>query len=145
MTALAVTDYDRALQAEPQLQVLERMVATLCATAPTGEPFCVGCIWECVLKPLVTPLVGWDRGYPPEQSRDPDPAAPSFVIVSVTEALQGLDERPKAKTATEEWMRGTGAWDAVTNRWLAQLDAADPALGHGIPGPRTSTPVEAAS
>lgn len=127
--------YARALDAEPQLAAIEALVNVLCATAPTDQPFCCGCIWETILKPLVTPLVGWDRGYPPEQAEDPDPGKRSWQPIDLTTTFAALDNRPKPATATEAWLRSQDAYNAVTDRWLTQLDAADPGQGHGLPKP----------
>ena len=127
--------YRRALAAEPGLKRLDHMVRLLAATAPKRKPFCCGCIWERILKPLASPLVGWTRGYPQEQASDPDAdGTTGFEFVSMAEVLERMDERPAPSTDTEAWLRSTEAWDAVTDTWLELLDDADPGLGHGFPG-----------
>jgi hypothetical protein len=65
--------YERALAAEPQLRAIEAMVDALVALAPNDQPYCTACIWETILKPLVSPWVGWERGDVPEQAKDEPP------------------------------------------------------------------------
>jgi hypothetical protein len=132
ITTETTSAFDRALAAEPQLQTIDNMVRALVALAPKGEPFCTGCIWEMILKPLVLPWVGDCRGDLPDQAKDPDPEAP-FKFFTLAELWAQADRRPKPETETERWMRTSEAYDAVTDRWLAQLDNVDPALGHGYP------------
>lgn len=101
-----MTPYRRTLIAEPRLRTIEVMVESFVQLAPTGESgkaMCVGCIWESILKPLITPLVGWGRALPRKIDRE-----------------------------AESWLSGAAAWDAVTERWLDQLSAVDPKNGHGI-------------
>jgi hypothetical protein len=43
-----------------------------------------------------------------------------------------MPPRVEAKTEAEKWLRTSEAFDVVTDRWLAQLDRVDPALGHGF-------------
>lgn len=133
MRAWSAKAYVRAVDAEPQLEAIEALVDLLCAIAPTDRPFCCGCIWETILKPLVSPLVGWERGYPPGQAADPDPDKRSWQPIDLSAAIAALDSRPKPATATEAWLRTEDAYNAVTHRWLTQLDHAGTGRGHGHP------------
>lgn len=132
------TIYRRALEAEPDLQALEAAVYVIAQTARPDEPFCPGCLWEEILKPLVTPIVGWERGAPRQQARD---AAPPGVFEAPTALnLSDLEtpDIPAPTSDTEKWLRTSEPFDAVTDKWLADLDAAGTAVraapGHGIPG-----------
>lgn len=125
--------YEKALAAEPHLRAVDRMVRAFVALAPTRRsrtPMCAGCIWEQVLKPLAQPWVGWDRGDPADQA--PETPRRTWRAISLDEFLDKPDRRPHAETTTETWLRSQEAWDAVTDKWLAMLHAADPANGDGI-------------
>lgn len=127
--------YEKALQAEPQLQVLARMVAAFVALAPSRRskrPMCAGCIWESILKPLVRPWVGWERGYAPK----PAMAQPRAAVVLDLRSWLGQQSprsRPHPDNEVEAWLRSSEAFDVVTDRWLNDLRRADPGHGHGIP------------
>jgi hypothetical protein len=126
--------YDKALAAERQLQPIARMVEAFAALAPaprSRKSMCAGCIWDLILKPLVRPILGWDRGYPPEQA----PAEPrdSWQPMDLEALLAEDDEaRPEPDNEIERWLRSSEAWEVVTDRWLKTLDHADPGNGHGI-------------
>jgi hypothetical protein len=90
---------------------------------------CYGCVWESIVKPLVLPLVGWERGYPPRAARDPDPDR-SLKVISGADLLADYEQRQKtrvpATTDTERWLRTPEAHDAVTDTLLERLERADP-------------------
>lgn len=120
---------DAALAAEPRLQAIERLVDALCALVRPADTMCFGCVWESIIKPLTVPLVGWERGYPPEQAHDPGTKPLYADIASI---LDRPDDRPDSETETEAWLRTAEAWDAVTDRWLSRLEKADPGNGCGV-------------
>jgi hypothetical protein len=129
--------YERALQAEPDLAAVVRVVDALCALVRPSDLLCHGCVWETIVKPLVSPLVGWRRGYPPEVAADPDSDKPSgFRMITGGEMLDAYRAheatRVSATTDTEKWLRTSEAFDAFTNVLLDRLERADPANGHGI-------------
>jgi hypothetical protein len=137
MTGWPEDPFERALAAEPTLRVIDRMVRTLAANAPTRRskrPFCSACVWESILKPLARHWVGWERGDPIDQA--PDAPRDSWEPISLSELLAQPDDRPAAQSVTEKWLRSSAAFDAVTDRWLKLLHDADPANGHGIYGSR---------
>ncbi len=122
--------FERALAAEPALVHLDAMVTAFEKLAPSkrsGIPMCYACLWDAILKPLTAPLLGWERGYPLVQATD----EPRPVYVNFAEMLTAAPPA-QATTATEEWLRSSQAWDAVTGVWLRRLEAVDPAKGHGI-------------
>lgn len=131
--------YEKALQAEPQLRTIARMVAAFMALAPTRRSkrsMCAACVWERILKPLATPWVGWERGYAPDQA--PSQLRDSWKPIELSVLLATPDpDRPEPDNEIEAWLRSSEAFDVVANRWLADLNRADPANGHGIgaPGP----------
>lgn len=126
--------FDKALAAEPRLRAVDKMVRTLAANAPTGRskrPMCAGCIWSGILKPLLKPLVGWER-HVQRQAPETRPHGMRVLDMSALRAEAAQERRPPATSSTERWLRGSEAWDAVTSRWLAILDKADPANGCGL-------------
>jgi hypothetical protein len=135
MTTITQTDFDRAVQAEPQLHSLVRMVNALCVLVRPSDSMCSGCIWESILKPLVEPMVGWGRGYPPKSAKDPVPYA-EWGVYSAAELVAYADlpehSRIPATTETERWLRSSAAYDGFTRPLIAQLQEADPAHGCGI-------------
>jgi hypothetical protein len=94
--------YDRALEAEPGLRALDALVDALCALVRPSDALCHGCVWERIVKPLALPLVGWAR------------------------------RNGSATDDSDRWLRSSEAYDTITNVWLARLQQADPANGHGI-------------
>jgi hypothetical protein len=127
-------DYQRALAAEPRLRPVEALVDALCTLRRPTDRLCAGCVWEQIVKPLVSPYLGWGRAYAPRPARDPDPTATGERLLKVRTGLMAeMEERRlPATTDTERWLRTSEAYDAVTDVLLARLDAADPANGHGI-------------
>lgn len=98
-------NFDATIGADNRLIAADRLVSVLVALAPEdGRSMCAGCVWEHVLKPLTTDVIGWSRGGP-----------------------------PVAATGMERWLRTSAAYDLVTDEWLAQLEQADPHRGHGLP------------
>ncbi len=131
------TAYERALQAEPKLAAVVRVVDALCVLVRPTDRLCHGCVWETIVKPLVSPLIGWGRGYPSKPASDPDPDNPSGLrIISGSEMLAAYEAaqvtRTPATTDTEKWLRTPEAYDAFTDMLLDRLERADPANGHGI-------------
>ncbi len=126
--------FAKALAAEPRLHAVDRMVRMVVAMAPTrrsGKPMCSDCFWTNVLKPIVQPLIGWERGDPGEEP----PEKPHGVrMLSHAEVMERRRPRPRATTSTERWLRSAEAYDVVTDRWLKALHNADPANGCGLPG-----------
>lgn len=125
---------ERACAADRAIRALNQVVTALCVAAATGDgPACSSCIWERIVKPLATPLVGWERGYPASEAKDP---TSGLAVVDLGPALKWLDERDAhrtpATTETERWLRSQEAWDAVTGEWISRLYEADPGAGHGI-------------
>lgn len=130
LTADRVANYDRALAAERRLRAAVAVVDALCALVRTTDRMCSGCVWETIVKPMILPLVGWERGYPPRQAKDPGPRPAGLHL---TRADLGNLPRPvTASTETETWLRSMEAWDAVTGTLLDRLYQADPGNGHGV-------------
>ncbi len=92
--ATELAEFERALTAERDLRAADRMVTALCAEIRAGR-LCDRCAWSGIVKPLVSPPIGHERGYPTAEARD-----------------------------TERWLRTPEAWDAVTSVWLERLQAA---------------------
>lgn len=93
--------FDRALAAEPRLRAVDRMVRLIAAQAPTrrsGKPQCAACVWTGILKPLVTPLVGWARGET-RQASDQPPGR--FVALTRTDLARLTAGRTEAENDTE--------------------------------------------
>lgn len=128
------SNYGRALAASGHLRALDRTIRLLCALAPKTEPFCAGCIWEDILKPLATPLVGWSRNRPLAAHEPSEP----WQAVRLVDLVKEPRPRFAAGNPAEAWLRTEEAWDAVTDEWLRLLNAADPAQGHGYPASVTA-------
>lgn len=140
-TTTATNDgYRRALDADGGLRALDAAVRIIAARKPKTGPQCAGCVWEMVVKPLVSPLVGWERGRAPEQAVDPGerrswrPVPLTLGTVVPRSGLGELSREPSESPTSdiEQWLRTSAAYDAVTNVWLDLLDAADPGRGHGF-------------
>jgi hypothetical protein len=124
------TIYGRALAYEPALQAAVAVINALSALRRPSDRLCADCVWEDILKPIVTPLIGWERGYHPEPAADPRPGGELIEFLT----MDGLPDPPRtpATTETERWMRSTEAWDGFTSALLERLSAIDPGNGHGI-------------
>lgn len=129
--------YRRALAAEPCLRAVVATVDALCDFVRRGDTMCAGCVWERIVKPLTSPWIGWERGYPAEQADDPA-ERPLYRVVRASD-LERRERRLPAETETEAWLRTSEAYDAFTDELLRRLDAADPGTGHGIHRRRTET------
>ncbi|MEU0428519.1 hypothetical protein ABZ235_33945 [Streptomyces canus] len=129
------THYERAMNADPQLRALADLVTALCQFVRPADTMCGGCAWDSLVKPLATPLIGWQRGYPPETARDPEPNRPWRLIIGrdlTTEWEAAKRDRKPATTDTEAWLRTSEAWDGYCGELIQRLNDADPAHGHGI-------------
>lgn len=128
-------EYERALAAEPGLRAIVTAVDALCALVRPSDTLCHGCVWDAIVKPLATPLIGWERGYPPKTAKDPSPDR-GWRITSGADLMAEWKEAEKhripATTDTEKWLRTSEAWDAFTTVLLDRLETADPGNGHGI-------------
>jgi hypothetical protein len=130
-TTTFTTGFQRALDAEPRLRPMVRLVDALCALVRPTDRMCSGCVWESIVKPLVVPLVGWGGGYMPEQATD-NPRALRECVFTRSDLAALEARRIPATTDTEAWLRTSQAYDAFTDEPLARLKAADPANDHGI-------------
>ncbi len=135
LTTTSADDYARALDAEPNLRAVDRLVTALCAFVRPSDVMCSDCLYGRTVDPLVTPLVGWERGAGVRVARDPEPDAPRlrvFTIAELDARVMPRGSRPPATTDTERWMRTADAYDAVRDTLLARLWDADPGNGHGV-------------
>jgi hypothetical protein len=133
--AVGISSYRRALVAEPRLVAISRMVDVLCSFVRPDDVLCAGCAWELIIKPLILPLVGWERGLLLESAEDPSPKSTSGWI-SGSSLIDAADlqesSRTPASTRTEHWLRTSDAYDAVVGELVHRLDTADPGNGHGL-------------
>ena len=132
MVDMTNADYHRALNAEPRLQPAVALVDALTVLVRPSDRVCAGCVWTGILKPMVSRLIGYGRGYPPKVAPNPRFGPRRLVVVSMADALAQLERRVPADTETERWLRTSEAWDAFNRPLLARLHAADPGNGHGI-------------
>lgn len=95
--------YENALKKCEQLRALEFIVKSFVELAPKNGVMCSGCIWDNAIKPLALDSVGWER-IPHDGESQND----------------------------HLWLKMSEVWDAVTGKWLAMLERADPGNGHGI-------------
>jgi len=106
VTSIDKEGYARALKAEHALHGLERLVAALGSLVRPEDRLCYGCAWDMIVKPLLSPLVGWGR-----------------------ERLSWTCPED------EEWMRSSDAYNAVMHILVRKLYVIDPANGCGIGRP----------
>lgn len=136
MTGDTSERFVRALAAEHRLRPIVALVDALCDLVGPGDVMCAGCVWETIVKPLVRPLVGWERGCAGREAKDAVPGETGRRPCNMGELMAELDgdelRRTPATTNTERWLRSTEAYDAFTDVLLARLNEADPATGHGI-------------
>lgn len=134
MTTARQPDLDRATNAEPRLQAIVNIVTALTTLVRPTDTMCGGCVWDEIVKPLVLPLIGWERGYPPKAA--PDPGNFAWVLVSggdwAREFAEAEKTRTPATTDTEKWLRTSEAWDGFCGELIRRLNDADPGNGHGI-------------
>lgn len=121
------TDFDRAVSLEPGLRAAVALVDTLCEFVQPDDQMCTGCVWETILKPLVSPLIGWSRGEKMKAREDDDSLRFDFTDL-VEESIRAESIRGD----NEKWLRSSEAWDAFTDELLKRLEKADPGNGHGI-------------
>ncbi|WP_435601265.1 hypothetical protein [Streptomyces sp. C10-9-1] len=128
-------DYERATTADHRLHALANLVTALCHLVRPADTMCGSCTWETLVKPLATPLIGWQRGYRPDCAKDPDPHH-TWRLVTGTDLMTAWKkaerDRTPAATDTEQWLRTEEAWDAYCGELIRRLNAADPANGCGI-------------
>lgn len=113
--------FDRALAAEPQLVAVALLVDRLCEQARPGDDERYGVVWEDVVKALVSPLVGDERGFIPRQAPD----GPQPKVISVAEFVFDGPDRVEPRTETEKWLRTSEAFDAVMNELRSRLAGAE--------------------
>lgn len=139
-------EFERAIAAEPRLRTVVTLVDALIELTRPDDTLCGSCVWEDIVKPLVSPLIGWERGYPPAVAKD-KPAVTedpdTWPLVSgadwLAESEAADKQRIPATTDTEKWLRTTEAWDAFTRILIDRLETADPGNGHGIARHREDT------
>ncbi|TAM55768.1 MAG: hypothetical protein EPN50_10565, partial [Chloroflexota bacterium] len=124
MTPLTWTEMKAA---EPRLEALELLVLTIAGHADRRRPLCYACAWSEAVKPLLTPLVGWQRGYVPEDAPDPTDEVTVLRLADLP-----MPERTVAGTDAERYLRSRAAWEIAADRLVAILRQADPGRGHGL-------------
>jgi hypothetical protein len=125
MTTTTTTAFQRALDAEPQLRPVVRLVDALCALVRPTDRMCSGCVWESILKLLVEPWVGWERGYMPEQATD-NQRDLSECVLTMSDLRALGDRRIPATTDTEAWLRTSEAYDAFTDETTGPTENCRP-------------------
>jgi hypothetical protein len=92
-------------------------------------------VWEEIVKPLTTPLVGWGRGRH-DKAREGE-AERGFFFENLGDVMREIDEEDELLKKypigpNEQWLRTSQAYNAFTNVILSRLQHADPGNGHGI-------------
>jgi hypothetical protein len=124
--------YRLALDTEPGLVAIETVVDLIC---DQGLPSQMA--WSSVVETLALPFIGNMRGIGIDNAKNPkkpdlDADERLEHLLESMEDMSAKDERLEkyrlpAETATEEWMRTSEAWDAVTEVWIRKMQEADPA------------------
>lgn len=123
--------YRLALEAEPALVAIEAVVDLICDKGlPSQTP------WPSIVKTLTIPYIGTMRGIGAEGATNPKrpdlnpEERMEHLLGSMTDMTEDAERLEKyrlpAMTATEEWMRTSEAWDAVTRVWVRKMQEADP-------------------
>lgn len=124
--------FDKACLLDRHLAVVNHIVGILCELVRPEDTMCAGCIWDTVVKPLITPYVGFNRGLPLREAQPYKPGG-EVEMKSLLDWLNESDEkRVPATTDEEKWLRRQSTWESFTTVILHRLDEADPANGHGI-------------
>lgn len=123
--------YRLALEAEPALVAVEAVVDLICDRGLPSQK-----AWSSVVKPLALPFIGTMRGIGADGARNPKrpdlnpKERMEHLLGSMTDLTEHAERLEKyrlpATTATEEWMRSSEAWDAVTKVWIRKMQEADP-------------------
>lgn len=107
--------YQRAIDADRRLRALANLVELIGAMHPEdrGGYLCRRCVWERDVLPLLTPLVGLERGINPQAAGRQK---------TLEESLASLQDRPPARHDLEAWLRTQDAYDAFSARLRELLD-----------------------
>ena len=118
VSATTQAAYERALTAEPQLEAVVRVVdALLLIDDEKGDELDY---WS-IIKPLIVPWLGHQRGTVPVNAPD-EPTSATLKVKSAGELARTNWPRPvPATTETEKWLRSEEAYDAFTDVLLARL------------------------
>ena len=119
--------YNRAVTAEPDLRAVEKVIRAIATLNVTP-----GTAYDSLIRPLTSPLVGWERGTH-HHAIDPadDPRIDSATGVRRVTMIRATDipvhVRTSSEPATDEekWLRTPEAYDAVTDVWLDYLSAVE--------------------
>lgn len=121
--------YRLAMEAEPRLKAIESVVRMLLVHSWPPDR-----AWSLVVRPLAEPFVGRLRGIGISGAENPLPPDLSEserrqIRKKILDNLDGETEllitcRVPALTVTEEWLRTSDAWDAVTSVWRSSLQEA---------------------
>ncbi|WP_147944549.1 hypothetical protein [Microbispora sp. CSR-4] len=117
--------WETLVACEPRLTALDMLVTRATQGVPDGEiKWCANRFFYSAIKPFLVQLVGWERGYPPEEALDPTSAV-NFLILqrSDLDALHEAEEqrRRPATTLHEELLRSSAAYDYVYDRLYGAL------------------------
>lgn len=123
--------YRLALEAEPALVAIEAVVDLIC---DRGLPSQMA--WSSIVKTLTIPYIGNMRGIGADGATNPkrpdlnQAERMEHLLGSMTDLSEHVASLEKyrlpATSATEEWMRTSEAWDAVTKVWIRKMQEADP-------------------
>ncbi|MHA7264101.1 hypothetical protein ACX80W_12960 [Arthrobacter sp. TMN-37] len=124
--------YCRALEAEPALRVLEQVVGSICNDGLASNE-----AWLNLVTPLITPYLGMSRGHGVKNADNVSRAdrTTGEELMDLLADLEDLSSQSKAKekmhkyrlpatNSTEEWLRTSEAWDAVTQVWIRRMQDA---------------------
>ncbi|SRR6266704_193218 len=114
---------------EPRLTALARLVTIAAENIrPDDRNWCAAAFWASTVKPLLLPLVGWERGKAPENAADPPELhADPWTFLDVRGALGVLEgehrwTRP-VSTVAEETLRSSRAFEVAVAHLYGLLPA----------------------
>ncbi|MFI7461857.1 hypothetical protein [Nonomuraea sp. NPDC049646] len=121
MTNAIPPTWDTIATTEPLIAALDSLTDHAIRGIPASDTrWCANDFFHTHLKPFIGELVGWTRGYPIDEAREP---GTTWKPLDLRPHLDGTEEqlRRPATNPYEEMLRTSEAYDVVYQRLLAKL------------------------
>lgn len=56
-----ILNLEYVLKVEPRLRPVVELVTALCVLVHPEDVMCYACVWDDIVKPITSPLLGWER------------------------------------------------------------------------------------
>lgn len=109
---------------EPRIAALDHLVQrAIKSVTPDETGWCANAFFGTVVKPFIVHLVGWDRGYPPDEVTDPHEMPNVSTGADFLSLLNNPDAGYKRPVTSpwEEMLRTSDAYDRVYDHMYANL------------------------